>query len=64
MVIGLFENNRFEENSLTMASTPTAYCRVASPPVNPRRVMPPLGGHFAGGTDTPNATSQTMSCTD
>jgi len=23
MVIGFFENNRFEENSLTMASTPT-----------------------------------------
>jgi hypothetical protein len=42
MVIGFFENNRFEENSLTMASTPTGYYRAALPHVNPRRVMPTL----------------------
>jgi len=35
MVIDFFENNRFEENSLTMASTPTGYCRAALPHVNP-----------------------------
>jgi len=35
MVIGFFENNRFEENNLTMASTPTGYCRAALPHVNP-----------------------------
>jgi hypothetical protein len=35
MVIGFFENNRFEENNLTMASTLTGYCRAALPHVNP-----------------------------
>jgi hypothetical protein len=35
MVTGFFENNRFEENSLTVASTPTGYCRAALPHVNP-----------------------------
>jgi hypothetical protein len=35
MLIGFFENNRFEENSLTMASTPTGYCCAALPHVNP-----------------------------
>jgi hypothetical protein len=34
MVIGFFENNRFEENSL-MTSTPTGYCCAALPRVNP-----------------------------
>jgi len=38
----LFENNHFGENGLTMALTPTGYCRAALPPVNPRRVMPSL----------------------
>jgi hypothetical protein len=42
MMIGFFENNRFEENSQTMASTPTGYYRAALPHVNPRLVMPTL----------------------
>jgi hypothetical protein len=35
MLIGFFENNRFEENNLTMAPTPTGDCRAALPHVNP-----------------------------
>jgi len=36
MVIGFFLNNRFEENSLSMASTPTGYCRTSIP----RQIIP------------------------
>jgi len=32
----LFENNRFEKNSLKKASTPTGYCRSALPHVKPQ----------------------------
>jgi hypothetical protein len=39
-----FENNQFGENGLTIASTPTVYCRATLPPVNPRRVMRTFAG--------------------